>query len=324
MRTKKILVTGAVGQVGTDLVPVLRARHGADAVVATGHRSLPSQSFLDSGPFEVVDAGDAARLHALFERHEFGTVYHLAALLSALSEAEPHRAWRVNLESLKLVLDLAVEFSVNRVFWPSSIAVFGPTSPRELTPQRTVLEPSTMYGVTKLAGENLCAYYHRRHGLDVRSLRYPGLVSYERFSGGGTTDYSVEMFLEARRHGRYTCFVRADTRLPLLYMDDAIRATIELMAADASALTVRTSYNLAGCDFSAGELAQEIATRVPNFVCEFAPDFRQAIADSWPMTVDDSVARRDWQWAPRFGLKELADAMFAGIAAQNARAEQKQ
>ena len=164
MRTKKILVTGAVGQVGTDLVPVLRARHGADAVVATGHRSLPSQSFLDSGPFEVVDAGDAARLHALFERHEFGTVYHLAALLSALSEAEPHRAWRVNLESLKLVLDLAVEFSVNRVFWPSSIAVFGPTSPRELTPQRTVLEPSTMYGVTKLAGENLCAYYHRRHG----------------------------------------------------------------------------------------------------------------------------------------------------------------
>ena len=323
VRTKKILVTGAVGQVGTDLVPVLRARHGADIVVATGHRSLPSQSFLDSGPFEVVDASDPAQLRALFERHEFDTVYHLAVLLSALSEAEPHRAWRVNLESLKLMLDLAVEFSVDRVFWPSSIAVFGPTSPREMTPQRTVLEPSTMYGVTKLAGENLCAYYHRRHGLDVRSLRYPGLVSFERFSGGGTTDYSVEMFLEARRHGRYTCFVRPDTRLPLMYMDDAIRATIELMAADASALTVRTSYNLAGCDFSAGELAQEIAKHVPGFTCAFAPDFRQIIADSWPMTVDDSVARRDWHWAPRFGLKELADAMFAGIAAQDARAEQK-
>jgi nucleoside-diphosphate-sugar epimerase len=323
-RKRGILVTGAVGQVGTDLVPVLRERHGAENVVATGHRTMPSQSFRASGPFEVLDATDATLLRSVFERHDVGTVYHLAALLSASSEAEPHRAWRVNLEGLKLVLDLAVEFAVDQVFWPSSIAVFGPSSPREMTPQQTVLEPSTMYGVTKLAGENLCAYCHRRFGLDVRSLRYPGLVSYKHFSGGGTTDYSVEMFFEARRHGRYTCFVRPETRLPLLYMDDAIRATVELMQADPSALTVRTSYNLAGCDFSAEQLANAIAARVPGFACEYVPDFRQAIADSWPMTVDDSVARRDWGWAPRFEIGELVDAMFAGIDQEATAAEKQQ
>jgi nucleoside-diphosphate-sugar epimerase len=254
-------------------------------------------------------------MRSVIERHGIDTVYHLAALLSARGEQEPHRAWSVNLVGLKIVLDLAVEFSLRQVFWSSSIAVFGPTSPREMTPQHAILEPTTIYGVTKLAGEHLCAYYHRKYGVDVRSIRYPGLVSYRAFSGGGTTDYSVEMFFEARKHGRYTCFVRPDTRLPLLYMDDAVRATLELMDADPNTLTVRTSYNLAGCDFSAGELATEIAKRVPGFTCDFVPDFRQAIADSWPMTIDDAPARRDWGWVPEYDLPRLADAMLAGIDA---------
>ena len=313
METRRILVTGAVGQVGTDLVEALRARHGAANVFATGHRTPPSAAFRDSGPFEFVDTTDAAAMRAVIRRHGIDTVYHLAVLLSARAEQEPHRAWSVNLEGVKILLDLAVELSLRQVFWPSSIAVFGPTSPRRMTPQRTVLEPTTMYGINKLAGEQLCAYYHRRYGVDVRSIRYPGLVSYRAFSGGGTTDYSVEMFFEARKHGRYTCFVRGDTVLPLLYMDDAIRATLELMDADPIKLTVRTSYNLGGCDFSAAELAAEIARRIPGFTCEFVPDFRQAIADSWPMTIDDAPARQDWGWVPEYDLPRLADTMLAGI-----------
>jgi nucleoside-diphosphate-sugar epimerase len=312
----RILVTGSVGQVGSDLVAALRARHGAANVIATGHRTPPREALRDAGPFEFVDTTDAAAMRSVVQRHGIDTVYHLAVLLSARSEQEPHRAWSVNLLSLKIVLDLAAEFSFRQVFWPSSIAVFGPTSPRRMTPQQTILEPTTIYGITKLAGEHLCAYYHRKYGIDVRSIRYPGLVSYRTYPGGGTTDYSVEMFFEARKHGRYTCFVRADTVLPLLYMDDAVRATFELMDADALNLTVRTSYNLAGCDFSAGALAAEIAKRVPGFTCDYVPDFRQAIADSWPMTIDDAPARRDWGWVPEYDLPRLADTMLAGIDAQ--------
>jgi len=313
IEARRILVTGAVGQVGGDLVAALRARHGTANVIASGHRTPPPKALRDAGPFEFVDTTDAAAMRSAIERHGIDTVYHLAVLLSARAEQEPHRAWSVNLLGLKIVLDLAIELSLHQVFWPSSIAVFGPSSPREMTPQHTILEPTTIYGITKLAGEHLCAYYHRRYGVDVRSIRYPGLVSYRAFSGGGTTDYSVEMFFEARKHGRYTCFVRADTRLPLLYMDDAVRATLELMDADPQTVTVRTSYNLAGCDFSAGELAAEIARRVPGFTCEFVPDFRQAIADSWPMTIDDAPARQDWGWVPEYDLSRLADTMLAGI-----------
>jgi nucleoside-diphosphate-sugar epimerase len=312
--SRRILVTGAVGQVGNDLVPALRARFGAENVVAAGHRTAPNDALRRGGPFERIDVTDKAALRDAIAHHRIDTVCHLATLLSASGEERPDTAWTVNLLSLKHVLDLGVELGLRQVFWPSSIAVFGPTTPRAATPQRTVLEPTTMYGVTKLAGENLCNYYFRRHGLDVRSIRYPGLVSYRAFSGGGTTDYSVEMFLEAKRHGRYTCFVRADTRLPLLYIDDAIEGTIQLMEADGARLTVRTSYNMAGLTFSAGELAAEIARHVPGFACDYAPDARQAIADSWPQTVDDSVARRDWDWAPKVGLPTLARIMLAGIA----------
>ena len=318
-RSRKILVTGAVGQVGTELVPALRARHGPENVIAAGHRKRPEEAFRRAGPFETVDATDKDALRALVRSHDVGAIYHLATLLSADGERDPERAWRVNLGSLKNVLDLGVELGMSQVFWPSSIAVFGPTTPRVDTPQRTVLEPTTMYGVTKVAGENLCHYYCVRHGLDVRGLRYPGLVSYEAFSGGGTTDYSVEIFTAAVSQGHYTCFVDSATVLPLMYMDDAIRATLELMAADPSRITIRTSYNVSAVSFTAGELAAAVAERVDGFTCDFEPDFRQAIADSWPDSMDDSVARRDWGWKPEYDLPALVEIMLSGVREKLAR-----
>ena len=312
-RNRKILVTGAVGQVGTELVPALRDRFGAEHVIAAGHRTQPSEGFLNAGPYTTVDATDMDGLKALLQEHDIGVIYHLATLLSADGEKDPERAWRVNLGSLKNVLDLGVELEMDQIFWPSSIAVFGPTTPRVDTPQRTILEPTTMYGVTKVAGENLCNYYFTRYGLDVRGLRYPGLISYETFPGGGTSDYSVEIFVAAIERGHYTCFVNADTALPLMYMDDAIRATVGVMAADAARISVRTSYNVSALSFTAGELAAEVAGRVDGFTCDFEPDFRQAIADSWPDSMDDSVARRDWGWKPEYDLPTLVDAMLNGV-----------
>jgi len=312
MRDGKILVIGAAGQVGTDLVPALRAEAGREGVVAAVHRKAPPANVAD-GPTETLDATDKEALRRIVERHEIDRIYHLPALMSAAGEADPVLAWRLNIEGLKNVLDLAVERRMRQVFFPSSIAVFGPTTPRERTPQRTILEPSTIYGVTKLAGENLCNYYFHRYGLDVRGIRYPGLVTYKTFSGGGTSDYSVEIFLAAKAERHYRCFVRPDTRMPLLYMDDAIKATIQLMRADAARITVRTSYNLSGLEFTAGELAAEVARRVPGFTCEFVPDRRQAIADSWPDTVDDTEARRDWAWKPDYDLPRLVDVMLKGV-----------
>ena len=309
----KILVTGAVGQVGTDLVPALRERYGADNVVAVGHRTPPSREFRGAGPYETADATDRDALRTLVRKHDIGTIYHLSAILSGDGEKNPDLAWRVNVDSLKHVLDLGVEFGMSQIFWPSSMAVFGPTTPSIDTPQRTVLEPTTMYGVNKVAGESLCNYYFVKHGLDVRSLRYPGLVSYATFPSGGTTDYSVDIFIDAVRKGHYTCFVGAQTVLPLMYMDDAVRATMEVMAADASRITVRTSYNVTALSFAAGELAREVARRVEGFTCDFEPDFRQAIADSWPDSMDDSVARDDWGWEPEYDLSALVDTMLAGV-----------
>jgi len=311
----RILVTGAFGQVGIDLVTALRTRYGRERVVAAGHRTQPPTALRGSGPFVSVDATDRRALAAVLREHDVGTVYHLASVLSGTGEGDPNHAWLTNVGSLKNVLDLAVEQKIERIFWPSSIAVFGPTTPREQTPQHTVLEPTTMYGVTKVTGENLCHYYFRKYGLDVRSLRYPGLVSYRAFSGGGTTDYSVEMFLEAKARGCYCCFVRSDTTLPLMYMDDAIRATVELMEAGADRLTVRTSYNLAALSFTAGELAAEVRRWIPGFECKYEPDFRQAIADSWPKTIDDSPARRDWGWMPQYDLPRLVATMLKGVGA---------
>ena len=313
--TRKILVIGAAGQIGTDLTPALRARHGDGAVIAGCHEAQPVAEVAEGGPCEFFDATDSDQLRAVIDRHGVTSIYLLAAIMSGEGEQNPELAWRVNMVSLKNVLDLAVAHRMEQVFFPSSIAVFGPTTPQENTPQRTVLEPTTIYGVTKLAGENLCHYYALKHDLDVRSLRYPGLITYKTFSGGGTTDYAVEIFIEAVKRGRYTCFVEPETTLPLMYMDDAVKAALTLMAAPAERITVRTSYNLGALSFTAAELAAEVAARIEGFSCDYAPDFRQAIADSWPNSVDDSTARRDWGWSPDYDLPTLAEVMLRGIRA---------
>jgi len=310
MAPRRVLVTGAAGQVAADLVPALRALYGADNVVAVGHRTPPPEDLRTAGPFEFADACDREALAALIRKYDVGAIYHLATILSGAGEQNPDLAWDVNVNSLKVVLDLAVEMRLDQVFWPSSIAVFGPTTPTMNTPQRTVLEPTTMYGVSKVAGENLCNYYVVKHRLDVRSVRYPGLINHKAFSGGGTSDYAVEVFIEAIKYGRYTCFVAARTAIPMMYMDDGIKATLDVMAADPARLSVRTSYNIAALTFTAGEIAAKVAEQVPGFTYEFAPDFRQAIADSWPDSLDDSVARRDWGWSPDYDLEALVDLML--------------
>lgn len=303
------LVTGAHGQIGTDLVRALRARDGAEAVVATDLSLDPCDA--DDGPCEVLDVRDRDRLDALVERYDVGTVYHLASLLSATGERKPALAWEVNVNGLRHVLDAAREKRL-RVFWPSSIAVFGPTTPRE-APQRTVLEPATIYGVTKVTGELLCQYYHARHGVDVRSLRYPGLVSYTAPPGGGTTDYAVAVFHAAVAGEPFTSFVGPATRLPMMYMPDALRATLGLMAADGGALTIRTSYNVGALSFSAAELYEAVRKRFPRFEVAYEPDFRQQIADSWPASVDDGAARTDWAWHPTYDLDAMVDDMLVQL-----------
>jgi len=312
----RILVIGTAGQVGTDLTPALRARHGADQVVGATHRTPAAAAIRDGGPCVTLDATDRAALADVVRHYGIDRIYHLPAVMSVAGEQDPARAWTVNLESLRNVLEVGVGEGLAGIFWPSSIAVFGPTTPPDRTPQHTSLEPTTIYGIAKLAGENLCNYYARRYGLDVRSLRYPGLITCKTFSGGGTSDYSVEVFLAAQAGEHYRCFVRADTRIPLLYMDDAIKATLQLMEAEPGRIGIRTSYNLAGLDFTAGELAAAVAARVPGFTYEFRPDHRQAIADSWPNSVDDTPARRDWGWAPDYDLPALVEAMIAGCGLQ--------
>ena len=302
---QRILVIGSAGQIGTDLVPALRKLHGDEYVVAGWRKTPPDPGMAGSGPMEVVDATDRVQLDDVIARHGITTIFNLASLLSGEGEEKPHRAWNVNLGSHKLVLDAAVDHGLSQVFWPSSIAVFGAHAPPDGTPQHTVLEPETMYGVTKVAGELLSNYYFTRFGLDVRSLRYPGLITVRKFSGGGTSDYSVEMLLSARAEQPYRCFVRADTVMPLMAMEDAVDATTQLMQAPADRISIRTSYNLGALSFTAEELEREIRKRVPGFSVSYEPDFRQAIADSWPNTVDDSAARSDWGWQERIGLARL-------------------
>ncbi len=304
----RILITGACGQIGTELTAILRERHGSDNVIATDIQPLPPK-LAAAGPSERLDVTQRDALVALVQRYRIDTIYHMAAILSATGEEKPRLAWSVNLGGLYNVLEVAREFGVTRVYHPSSIAAFGPETPKEQTPQETVLRPTTMYGITKVAGELLGAYYRRRFGVDVRGIRYPGVISSEALPGGGTTDYAVEIFYEAIRHRRYTCFVRADTVLPMIYMPDCIRATLLLMDADAEHLVHAAEYNVAGLSFSAGELADAIRRHIPDFVCEFKPDFRQQIADSWPRTIDDSAARAEWGWAPQYDL----DAMVADM-----------
>jgi nucleoside-diphosphate-sugar epimerase len=315
---RNILVTGAVGQIGSELTLALRDRYGADRVVATGHKTSPSDVLRNSGPFEFIDVTRRESVEAVVAEYDIDTIYHLAAILSAVGEDRPLLAWDVNMNGLYNVLEVARERDVVRLFCPSSIAVFGPSTPRDNTPQETVLGPSTMYGVTKVAGELLCSYYVQRFGMDVRGLRYPGIISSETLPGGGTTDYAVAIYYEAIRHQRYTCFVREDTVLPMMYMPDCIKAALDLMEADRSRLRHHADYNLAAMSFSAGELAEEIKKHIPAFVCEYSPDSRQAIADSWPRSIDDSAAREEWGWEPSFDLAAMTVDMLKKLGQRHA------
>ncbi len=309
-KMQNILVTGAVGQIGSELTMELRQRYGHDNVVATGHRTKPSEKLRTSGPFEFIDVTRRETVEEVVEKYNIDTIYHLAAILSAVGEEKPQLAWDVNINGLYNILEVARERELTRVFCPSSIAAFGPETPRDNTPQETILRPTTMYGVTKVAGELLCDYYFQRFGVDVRGLRYPGIISNETLPGGGTTDYAVEIFYEALKHKRYTCFLREDTVLPMMYMPDCIKATIDLMEADLSGLKHHSDFNMAAMSFSPAELVAEIKKHIPEFTCEYAPDFRQAIADSWPMTIDDSAAREEWGWEPDYDLAAMTADML--------------
>lgn len=302
---KKILVTGAFGQIGSELVPALQTNYGKENVVALGHHNVPSDF---DGIIEKAEITDKARMEELMKRYQFDTVFHLVSLLSAKGEVDPSLTWDVNMNGLKHILDFAVEYKL-KVFWPSSIAAFGPTTPRQNTPQRTVLEPSTMYGVTKVAGELMCQYYFNKYGVDVRSVRYPGIISWKTPPGGGTTDYAVAIFYDGLQKGSYECFVKAETTLPMMYMDDAVKATIQIMEADASKINIRTSYNLAAISFTAEELAKEINKHVAVEVT-YSPDHRQKIADSWPQSIDDSEARKDWNWQHEYDLTKMTKEMI--------------
>ncbi len=308
---KKILIIGANGQIGSELIAALRKKYGGANVAGLDLRE-PGEEQKGAGPWEIGDATKKEDIEAALDKHKIDSVFHLAALLSATGEKDPDLCWRLNMDSLRHVLELAKARKLS-VFWPSSIAAFGPTTPRVKTPQLTALEPTTMYGVTKVAGELLCQYYHHRWNVDVRSVRYPGLVSWKTPPGGGTTDYAVAIFYDALQKGSYECFVGPDTVLPMMYMPDAIRGTIELMEAPAGKIKVRTAYNLAAISFSAKELADVVSKKVPGFKCTYKPDHRQKIADSWPQSIDDSAARKDWGWKHQYGLEQMADDMLLNL-----------
>jgi nucleoside-diphosphate-sugar epimerase len=307
MSAAKTLIIGANGQIGTELAETLAARHGQASVVTS---DLSPKGRVAGLAHEALDVTDAAALTAVVERHGITRIYHLAAALSARGEQHPMWAWDLNMKGLLNVLELARTHKLDRVFWPSSIAAFGPTTPRDQTPQKTVMEPTTIYGISKLAGEGWCDWYHRNHGVDVRCLRYPGLISWKTPPGGGTTDYAVEIFHAALKTGRYTSFLGPDTALPMMYMDDAIRATLELMDAPAEQVRDRHGYNLAGISFTPAQIAAAIAAEVPGFQVDYAPDFRQAIADSWPRSIDDSAAQADWAWRLRYDLRDMVREML--------------
>ncbi len=309
---KKILVIGACGQIGTELVLALRVKFGNDQVVASDVKEACPEALSD-GPYKHLDILDRAGVEAFIRSSGFDDVYLLAALLSATAEKNPDFAWKLNMESLFTILDLAKEGVIKKIFWPSSIAVFGPTTPRHNTPQYTVMEPSTVYGISKQAGERWCEYYFNKFGVDVRSIRYPGLISYKSLPGGGTTDYAVDIFYKAKAGDAYTCFLKEDTALPMMFMEDAIRATIELMEAPAEKLTIRSSYNLSALSFTPAQLTSAIQELKPGFQTTYEPDFRQAIADSWPASIDDTVARTDWGWQESYDLQKTVAVMLENV-----------
>ncbi len=311
---KKILVTGATGQLGSELTPELRDRFGNDRVVAAGHLTSPCDAVAESGPFVRLDIRDGDALEEIVGAHSIDTIFHLAAVLSAAAEENPRAAWDVNMKGLTNVLECARRFGC-ALFFPSSIGAFGPTSPKVATPQDTIQRPRTMYGITKITGELLCDYYFHTYGLDTRGIRYPGLVSYETLPGGGTTDYAVEIFYGALTEGRYTCYLREDTRLDMMYMPDAVRGAIELMEADLGKLRHRNAFNVTGISLTPGELGAEIRRLLPGFKLDFDIDpVRQGIADGWPRQVDDSAARKEWGWKPAFDLKRMAASMFEHLS----------
>jgi len=309
---KRILIIGASGQIGTDLTARLRDQFGNHKVIATDIREGDS-SLLEGGPFEILDAMDYKALEDIIIRHEITDVYLLAAMLSATAEKFPMRAWNLNMNSLFNVLNLAKENKIKKVFWPSSIAVFGPTTPKTNTPQQTIMEPSTVYGISKQAGERWCEYYFNKYGVDVRSIRYPGLISYKTLPGGGTTDYAVDIYHKALKHEEYLCFLSAETTLPMMFIDDAIRATLDVMEAPKKNITVRSSYNLAGLSFNPQEITESIKKHIPDFKISYEPDFRQYIADSWPQSINDEVARKDWGWENKISLKEMTEIMLDNL-----------
>jgi threonine 3-dehydrogenase len=310
MYTDKILVIGANGQIGTALLPVLQKAFGINHVIG-------SDLFTPDSPccvFEKLDATNAVDLANIVKKHNITQIYHLAAILSAKGEADPVWAWNLNMTTLLNVFEVVRSFELKKVFVPSSIAVFGGSAQKEHTPQHTYLDPTTIYGVSKVAAENWSAYYHKRYGIDIRSLRYPGVISYQSMPGGGTTDYAVDMFHKAITEENYICYLAENTRLPMIYIDDALQATLNLMEAPSDNIKIRSSYNLSGLTFTPGELIKAINVHFPGFRCDFLPDFRQSIADSWPYSIDDSDARKDWGWKPAFDLARMTSAMFSGLS----------
>ncbi len=308
----KIIVIGACGQIGTELVLRLRKINGNDQVIAADLRD-ECPAIIQNGPYIKMDVLDRSFVRDFIISESIDEVYLLAALLSATAEKNPDFAWKLNMEGLFTILDLAKEGSIKKVFWPSSIAVFGPTTPKINTPQRTVMEPSTVYGISKQAGERWCEYYFNNYGVDVRSIRYPGLISYTSLPGGGTTDYAVDIFYKAKMSEDFICFLSENTMLPMMYMDDAIRATIELMQAPSENIKIRSSYNLSGCSFTPKEIAEAIQQRNPDFRITYQPDFRQKIADSWPGSIDDEAARNDWGWKENYNIDKLVDVMLENV-----------
>lgn len=313
MNTTKILIIGACGQIGSELTLKLREIYGLENVIASDIRKGEQEVF-KTGPFEIVDAMNYDAVAALIDKYQIDEVYLMAALLSATAEKNPAFAWELNMNSLFHVLNLAKEGKIKKIFWPSSIAVFGPTTPKHNTPQYTVMEPSTVYGISKQAGERWCEYYFNKYGVDVRSIRYPGLISWKTPPGGGTTDYAVDIYYKAVAENKYTCFLSENTELPMMYMDDAIRATVGIMQAPKENIKIRSAYNLSAISFTPKEIAAVIAQEKPGFEISYAPDFRQAIADSWPSSIDDSSAREDWGWKHDYDLESMTKVMLKNLS----------
>ncbi len=309
---KSILIIGACGQIGTELTLKLRENIGKNAVIASDI-SRGSEELMQSGPFELINALDYDQIATVIDKYAINEVYLMAAMLSATGEKFPAKAWELNMNSLFNVLNLAKEGKIKKVFWPSSIAVFGPTTPKENTPQETVMAPTTVYGISKLAGERWCEYYYNKFGVDVRSVRYPGIISWKTSPGGGTTDYAIEIYHKALQDGNYDSFLNKDTKLPMMYMDDAIDATLKIMNAPAEQIKIRSSYNLAAISFTPKEIAKEIKNFIPKFDISYHDDFRQSIADSWPSSIDDSQARKDWGWKHQFDLEKISDNMLKNL-----------